>query len=95
MCGCKGGFKGVKFSASSSKLCKDRGRKLNDAANKLAILFNITIDDPERKEQYKKDRNDINDLLKQMASTGTCPDHELVVQIANEVDNEYAKYSNT
>lgn len=90
MCGCNK----TTATTSSLKICKSGGSKLADSRNKLAILYNIT-QEIELKSKYEKDKNDIDELMKQIAVTGVCPSYDLIIQIENEVNNEYSKYSNT
>lgn len=95
MCGCGGGASGsFKYGTSSTSFCGSKISLLQDARNKLAILYNLTKD-PVLKAKYKEDRNVVEQMLNDTADGQTCPDSETVMFIVTEVNNEYAKYYNS
>jgi hypothetical protein len=89
MCGCSFGG----YSKSSSTACSGKLSKLEDSRNKLAILQNITKD-TNLKLQYKNLRTEVESILKEIYSEGTCPELPVVNAIVTEVENEYANYYN-
>jgi hypothetical protein len=89
MCGCSFGG----YSKSSSAVCNGKLSKLEDSRNKLAILQNITKD-TNLKMQYKNLRTEVESILKDIYSEGTCPELSVVNAIVTEVENEYANYYN-
>lgn len=87
MCGCGGNS-----SKGFSTICGKKIDRLTISRNKLAILYN-KVNDSSLKEQYKNDRIDIDELIKESHQTGTCPELSIVSLIEQEVDNEYSKYN--
>lgn len=92
MCGCTSG--GIGFSASNKSYCGGQVSILQDARNKLAILFNH-VKDPELKQQYKNDRLTVEQIMYDASNGIACPDAETIAEIINYVKNEYSKYYNT
>lgn len=91
MCGCSSGGSGFSTLSGSSSFCSGQYSKLEDARNKLAIMFNIEKD-PEKRAVLKQDRDEVEQLIYESAN-GTCPSYETVNFIVNEVNNEFATYS--
>jgi|31_taG_2_1085359.scaffolds.fasta_scaffold02517_1 hypothetical protein len=89
MCGCSFGG----YSKSSSTACSGKSSKLEDSRNTLAILQNIT-NDQDLKVQYKELRLEIESILKEIYSEGTCPELSVVNAIVTEVENERTNYYN-
>jgi hypothetical protein len=90
MCGCSSGGFGFLSSSSSSK-CGGQYSSLQDARNKLAIMFNLEKD-PEKRATLKQDKDEVDQLLYESAN-GACPSYETVSFIVKEVNNEFATYS--
>jgi hypothetical protein len=90
MCGCSGS---LSSKASTSTTCGWKSSKLEDARNKIAILFN-SVSDPQLKEEYKALREEIEQILLSIYNNGACPDGSVVNAIINEIENEYANYYN-
>lgn len=87
MCGCSSG-------SGFSSPCGGKVSRLTVAMNKLILLFNKEKDILKR-EKLKEDRLTIDNILKEAAISGSCPDLATVVLIETEVNNEYTKYYNT
>lgn len=90
MCGCSRGS----VYSGHSKSCGDKSNRLIEARNKLVTLFN-NEKDPVKRDILKQDRITIDNILKEIAISGTCPDLSIIVLIETEINNEYSKYNNT
>lgn len=90
MCGCN-------LSSTSSKsyvrICGYKYDKLQQARDKMAILFNTTRD-PQLKAEYKDLRNEIEALQANIIQSDICPDNNTITAILTEVENEYSNYYN-
>lgn len=91
MCGCSGS---LSSKASKSSACGWKASKLEDARNKIAILFNA-VKDAQLKEEYNTLKVEIEQILLLIYNNGTCPETSVVTAIINEIENEYANYYNS
>lgn len=91
MCGCSGS---LSYKASKSTACGWKASKLENARNKIAVLFNV-VSDTQLKEEYNALKEEIGQILLLIYNNGTCPETSVVTAIINEIENEYANYYNS
>ena len=87
MCGCTGDKNGL----VNSTACQGRVSDLHKVRNRLITIEKLAKT-PEKKEEYKEVRGQVEELLKD--SVGSCPSLEIISGLKDYVDNEYTIYNN-